>query len=194
MSLLAGPFVFIVRGFGVPLVFKFPLAPQELRVFDLARGQIHQTVSDNFLDDFSGARAVLTRVQMRGTFGYSARTGGLYGATKMSGAAHLRAFEAIFETFNALSRQLKNTAGMVHEYVNPGRLYFWRIWMERFEYQQNSRDPMLVHYNIAFSRLQDYLSPGGPSLPPNLFPGSTQLLARFGSLSSAAESLVGRLF
>ena len=154
---LKGPFAIIHRGGGVPIVFLFPLAPQRVEVDFPARGAIHQTLDDNFLDDFSGVRAVLARVTLRGTFGYSSRWGGI--GLPLPGSMHLLAFEKIFETFNALSRQLKQRLHARQEFLALSRLYFWRVWIDRLRYSIQSRDPLLYYYDLSFYRLQDYLSP-----------------------------------
>jgi hypothetical protein len=187
---IEGPFAIMHRGFGIPILFLFPLNPQSFVVSHPARGQVHQTVDANFLDDFSGPRAVLSRVVLRGTFGFNPRWGGI--GPPLTGSLHLKAFETIFETFNALSRALKTRAGAVQEFIMPSRLIYWRVWIDRLDYRTESRDPLLYFYDVSMQRLQDYLSPGGPSMPPGLVPPIVS--STLGGLFSSATSAVSGLF
>ena len=153
------PFSIIHRAGPIPAIFLFPIAPQRQRVEFPARGAISQTLTSNFLDDFSGERAVLASVSLRGTFGFNAQGGGI--GIPMAGSLHLKTLETIFETFNALSRQLKRDIGATQEYLGLARLHAWRIWIDKFAYDIASTDPLLYYYDIHFYRLQDYLSPVG---------------------------------
>ena len=193
---IKGPFAIMHRGFGVPVLFTFPLNPQSFTVSHPSRGQVHQTIEANFLDDFSGKRAVASRVVLRGTFGFNRRWGGLLGGPPFTGSLHLKSFEGIWETFNALSRELKTRAGAVQEFVMPSRVIYWRVWIDRLDYRTDSRDPLLYYYDISMIRLQDYLSPGGPSLPPNLVPPlvSSALRNVFSRVTGAVSSTIGALF
>jgi len=174
------PFVIIHRVGPVPAVFVFPLLPQRARWTFPARGQIHQTMTSNYLDDFSGPRAVLAQLHLQGTFGYDPRAGGVFGVA-LHGSVHLKALEMIFETFNALDRQLKKDAGAVQEFLGIGRLHAWRVWIKEFSYEMRSTEPLIFYYQLALVRLQDYLSPVGPSLPPGL-PSVASLGAKLGAL------------
>jgi hypothetical protein len=194
-SSIKGPWAIMHRGFGVPVLFVFPLNPQSWTVSHPSRGQVHQTVEANFLDDFSGRRAVASRCVMRGTFGFNPQYGGVIGAP-LTGSLMLKSFETVWETFNALSRELKNRAGGVQELIIPSRLTYWRVWIDRLDYRTESRDPLLYYYDISMVRLEDYLSLGGPSLPPNLVPPivSSTLRGLFSKVTTGASSLLGGLF
>ena len=173
------PFVIIHRAGLVGIPFVFPLAPEEASHDFPSRVAVHQTIEGNFLDDFSGPNAVLARVTLRGTFGYQSRVGGV--GPPLPGSLHLRSLEALYETFNALDRSLKTKIGAVQEYVNLGRLYLWRIVIDRFAHRINSQRPLLFSYELVFRRLEDYLSPVGPHLPgPIQAAGSATLGALFG--------------
>jgi hypothetical protein len=159
---LEGPFVLIFRGAGVPLPFYFPVPPQRTRVTHPSRTAVHQTLEDNFLDDFSGKRSIVSQVHLSGTFGYHSRVGG-FGIPKF-GSLHLLELEKAYETYNALSRQVKKTLNARTEYICLPRLYFWRISIDSLQVEMQSQDPLLYYYNIVFRRLADYLSPVGPDL------------------------------
>jgi len=181
---LKGPFGFIFRGAGVPIFYYLPLAPQHFAVSLPARGQIHQTLESNFLDDFSGPRAVLAHVTIRGTFGYDVKGGGI--GVPMPGSLHLRTLELLYETFNAMGRQLKAKIRATTEFVALSRLFFWQVWIDRFDYRITNQDPLLYYYEISMRRLQDYLSPaaiaqqGASALPSSTaLPGATGLGALF---------------
>jgi hypothetical protein len=160
---LKAPFAIIHRGAGIPVVFYFPLAPQDALNEFPPRVAVHQTLESNFVDDFSGRRAVLARVTLRGTWGFTARHGGI--GIPLPGSGHLKVFETILATYNGLSRRLKAQVKARQEYVNLGRLHFWRIVIDRFTYRISDRNPLLYFYELSFRRLEDYLSPTGPSLP-----------------------------
>lgn len=164
------PFAIVQRVGPVPGVFKFPLAPQRVRVSLPARNAIHQTLTSNYLDDFSGPRAVLAHVQLQGTFGYHPTVGAI--GLAVHGSIHLKVFEVIFETFNALDRQLKKNFGAAQEYLGLSRAHAWRIAIKEFSYEIRHDNPLLYFYSIQFDRLEDYLSPVGPSLP-GLTPGTS---------------------
>lgn len=174
---IAGPFAFIVRASFVPVVFFFPINPQFARVMHPARGQIHQTLGNNWLDDFGGPRSVLSKCILRGTFGQQQRLGGI--GLPLSGNGHLRTLEAVYETFNSLDRALKARAGMVTEFVNVGRQQLWRVWIESLSYDIRSTDPLLYYYDISFTRLEDYLSPVGSSLTRGIGDVGTRVLGMF---------------
>lgn len=174
---LKGPFAIVHRGGGIPVVFYFPLAPQFAQVTHPSRGMIHQSLDSNFLDLFPGKRATLSRVQLRGTFGYHRRIGGI--GLPLHGSLHLRSIEAIYETFNALDRRLHQRGNIVQEFINLARGYFWQVWIESFSYRIQSTDPLLYYYDLSMARLVDYLSPGGPTLPPSTLPSSTSIAGAF---------------
>jgi hypothetical protein len=158
--LLNQPFLIIHRVSVVPIVFYFPLAPQHVDVEHPARVAIHQTIGDNYVDDFSGARSVLSKVELGGTFGFDKRAGGAFGVP-LPGSAHLRIFEGIYETFNGLDRSIKSRLGAAQEYVGLSRLHFWRIVIEDLQYRADKTNPLLWFYKLRFRRVQDYLSPVG---------------------------------
>lgn len=164
---LSLPFILINRLGLIPAIFVFPLKPQRARWTFPARGQVQQTMTANFLDDFSGPRAVLAQLHLQGTFGYDPRVGGAFGVA-VHGSVHLKALEEIFEVFNALDRQLKKDGGAVQEYLGIARLHAWRVWVKELSYEIRSTDPLLYYYSLTLLRLKDYLSPVGPSLPPGL--------------------------
>lgn len=174
-----GPYIFIQRVGPVPTAFILPVRPQHVQIDEPARIAIHQTVSGNYVDDFSGPTSVLAKVELRGTFGFDKKFGGI--GIIAPGSVHLLAFEKLYETFNALSRSLKARLGAVQEFVCIPRLYFWRIVIEHFRIQADARDPVLWHWSTRFTRVQDYLSPTAPSLPPALgLPSGASLGGLFG--------------
>lgn len=164
---LEGPYFVIFRGAGVPLPFLFPLPPQRVRVSHPSRTAIHETLEDNFLDDFSGRRSIVSQVTLEGTFGYHARLGGF--GTRMYGGLHLLEFEKAYETYNALSRQTKKSLQASVQYICIPRLYLWRINIDDFSYNQSKEDPLLYYYTLRFRRLEDLLSPVRPN-PGALLP------------------------
>ena len=150
----------IIHRATVPAVFYFPLAPQRATLTFPARGTVHQTMTGNYLDEFSGDGSVLAHVELRGTFGYNKKAGGAIGFAT-PGSVTLKQFELLFETFNALDRQLKRDLGAVQEYVCLPRQHLWRIWIKSFGYHASAQDPLLWYYQLSFLRLEDYLSPVG---------------------------------
>lgn len=175
---LALPWTIIHRVGPVPAVFVFPLAPQRNSVDFPARVRVTPTLNGAYVDDFSGKHSVIANVELTGTFGYDKRIGGI--GVPLPGSLHLLAFEKIYEVFNALDRALKQRVVAVQEYINLSRFYFWRIAITRLRYEQRSTEPLLFFYTLQFKRLEDYLSPVGPSLPPGI-----------GGLVSGAGSAIG---
>jgi hypothetical protein len=171
------PYAIIHRGHGIPVVYYLPYAPQKVDEVWRTRAQVHQTLEDNFVDDFSGPRALLPRVTIAGTFGYDVKFGGI--GVPAHGSLHLRTFEAVYEAFNGLSRELKSQARAVQEYIDLGRLHFWRILIEGLRIRKSKDDPLLLYYELSFVRLQDYLSPVGPSLPPSTLTDGGTILGDF---------------
>lgn len=168
---LKGPFILIHRGGLAVAAFLFPMAPQSVRIEHAARGQIHQTLTGHYLEEFSGPNSVLTSVSLRGTFGYRKTAGGALGI-KVPGSVHSIALEKSWEAYNALSRQLKRDVLAVQEYIQVPRLYFWRVWVDKLAIFQDKENPLLYFYDLHMWRLQDYLSPVAPSLPPGITSGS----------------------
>jgi len=200
---LQSPFAFIFRSGPVPIVFYFPLRPQQVQIDYPSRAQLHQTLDSNFLDFFSGPRSIVARVQLRGTFGYSTKMGGLMGVSYLSGAGHMKALETIYETFNALQRQTQSLLRAREEFTSPGRGLYWRVHIDSLGVRQASQDPLLFYYEISFMRLTDYLSLTGG--------GITDLISSFGipsgwgtigssisstvsSASSSVSNFLGNLF
>lgn len=175
---LQGPFAIIHRGAGIPVVFYFPLRPQFSNVSHPSRGVIHQTLDSNFLDLFPGNRATLSRVQLRGTFGYHPTLGGI--GLYAHGSIHLRLLEGIYEAFNALDRDLHKKGKITVEFINLSRGYFWQVWIDNLSYRQSKEDPLMFYYDLTMVRLVDYLSPGGLTAPPSTaLPGATGIAAVF---------------
>lgn len=165
---LDGPFA-IIHNMETATVFVFPIAPQQIKVSLPARGAVRQTLSDNFLDDFSGRRAVLADISLRGTFGYHPKFGGI--GRNAFGSSHLKTLELIYERYNALSRQVKRDMGATQQFQSLSRLYFWRVWIKDLQITQDSNSPLLWDYSISMVRLEDLLSPAGPPAPiPNPTP------------------------
>src|SRR5262245_64898807 len=141
---LQSPFAFIFRSGPIPIVFYFPLRPQSFSVDLPSRGTIHQTLDSNFLDFFPGSRAVLARVQIRGTFGYDKRFGGI--GMYAPGMLHLRTMEALYETFNALSRQIHSMLRARCEFTVPGRGYYWRAHIDSLSIRIANQNPRPYYY------------------------------------------------
>jgi hypothetical protein len=156
---LQSPFILIHRSGPIPVIFYFPLRPQQVAIDFPSRGQVHQTIDSNFLDFFPGPRAVLARVSLRGTFGYSKKNGGI--GLAMSGVFHLKTLTTIYETFNALGRQLQSKLAVRQEFTIPGQGYYWRVHVESVGTRIANNDPLLYYYELSFLRLTDYLSPTG---------------------------------
>lgn len=172
------PFILLFRAGPVPIPFYFPLKPQFATVALPSRGQVHQTLDSNFLDLFPGPRSVLAKVNLRGTFGYHNRLGGI--GIDASGSGHLKTLEALYETFNGLSRTLAQRAQVACDYIVPGRAYFWRVWIDHFLYRQAKDDPLLMFYDLTMVRVFDYLSPGTiPRLSVSDLPGGSAIAAVF---------------
>ncbi len=168
---LKGPFIIIHRGGGIPVPFPFLMPPQHVETTMAPRVAVHQTLEDNFVDDFSGPRSMPVTVTMRGTFGYN-RMG--------FGSLTLLVFEKILEGYNALSRETKATAKARQEFIGLSRLYFWRIVIDQFSWQIDHANPLLYFYTLRFRRLQDYLSLTDPQLPERTGPAdATGLRAIF---------------
>lgn len=157
-SSLRQPFLLTHRGPGGTQRFQFPIAPQRVKVSRVARGAIHQTLDDNWLDQFSGPRSVLAAVELRGTFGYALGRGSSGG---QFGSQYLTKFERTFEAYNAQTRQALRDADARQEYQGLFRLHYWRIWVDHFDYDIASNDPLLFYYDLHFYRLEDYLAGGG---------------------------------
>jgi hypothetical protein len=155
---LQSPFAFIWRSGPIPIVFYFPLRPQQVQIEYPSRAQLHQTLDSNFLDYFPGPRSVVARVQLRGTFGYSKKMGGLMGVTPGTGAFHMKSLEVLYETFNALQRQIQSKLRAREEFTCPGRGYYWRVHIDSLGIRQANQDPLLFYYELSFFRLTDYLS------------------------------------
>ena len=156
---LQSPFALIHRSGPIPVVYYFPLRPQQVAIDFPSRGMVHQTIDSNFLDFFPGPRAVLARVSLRGTFGYDKKWGGI--GLSMSGAAHLKTLTTIYETFNALGRQIQSKLAARQEFTIPGQGYYWRVHVESVGTRIANNDPLLFYYEMSFVRLTDYLSPTG---------------------------------
>lgn len=154
---LRQPFILTHRGPGGAQKFQFPIAPQRVKVSRVARGAIHQTLDDNFLDQFSGPRSVLASVDLRGTFAYTPDRGSSGG---MFGSQYLTKLENTFEAFNAQTRQALRDADARQEYQGLFRLHYWRVWIDHFDYEIASSDPLLFYYEIHFFRLEDLLAGG----------------------------------
>jgi len=171
-------FIVVHRAGPIVVPFVFPMPPQSYDWDAKARGQVHQTADDNWLDDFSGPRAVLPRVNVRGTWGYPRRLGGI--GLPMTGASHTKAFELIWETFNALDRQVKANMRAVQEFYDLTRLHAWRVWIDRVRFRRSHESPLTILYDISLLRLEDYLSPVGGLIPAavTVF-GAAALGARF---------------
>lgn len=176
------PFAIVHRIGPAPIVFKLPLNPQRVRWSFPARNAVHQTLQRNYVDDLSGRDSVLAQVTMQGTFGYTG--GSFFGLTLPPGSVTLKLLEGIYETFNALDRQLKRQLGATQEFIALSRAHYWQIAIKDFSYDMSNRDPLLYYYTLTFVRLADYLSPAGPSLPTAV-PGVSQ------SFGSALGGLVG---
>lgn len=168
---LKGPFIFLFRGGGIPVPFPLLLPPQHVKTAMVSRGAVHQTLADQFLDEFSGPRSTLVTVTIRGTYGYN-RVG-------LGSLMHL-AFEKLYEVYNGLTRETKARLKARQEFIALSRLYFWRIWIQRFEWEISREDPLLYYYSITLVRLQDYLSLTDPQLPESTAPAdATGLRALF---------------
>ncbi len=161
------PWIIIHRMGPVPIPFVFPLAPQRIHWSFPSRTNIDQTLLDNVVNDFSGPRSILAAVQMQGTFGYDPVRGGAFGLSA-HGSVHLKALETIYETFNALDRQLKRDKGASQELAILSRLQLWQVLIKNLEYDMRSESPLIYAYSLTIVRVQDYLSPVGPSLPTSI--------------------------
>jgi hypothetical protein len=156
---LQSPFMFIFRSGPIPVIYYFPLRPQQVSIELPSRSMVHQTLDSNFLDFFPGPRSVLARVQLRGTFGYDTKFGGI--GIPMPGGMHLRTLQALYETFNALSREVHEKLRTRTEYTVPGQGYYWRVHIESIQTRIANNDPLLFYYELSFIRLTDYLSMTG---------------------------------
>lgn len=183
--ILQSPFAFMFRSGPFPVVFSLPLNPQQVQIDYPSRAQLHQTLDSNFLDFFSGPRSIVARVQIRGTFGYDKRFGGLMGINYAPGAIHIKTLELVYETFNALLRQWQSLLRAREEFVCPLRAYYWRIHIDSLGIRQASQDPLLFYYEMSFLRLEDYLVATGANIGD---------LASSFSMSPMVSSAVGGLF
>jgi len=200
---LQSPFIFIWRSGPIPIVYYFPLRPQQVQIDFPSRSQLHQTLDSNFLDFFCGPRSVVARVQMRGTFGYDKRMGGLMGVTYASGGTHTKLLETTYETFNALSRQVQAGLQAREEFLCPLRGYYWRVHIDSLGIRQSSQDPLLFYYELGFLRLEDYLSLTGGGikdlissfgLPAYTSSGLSSLFSSAKGYLSSAGGFVSGLF
>ena len=193
---LLGPFMLMARMGKAPLPpFVFPLGPQHFEVVLPGRGQIHQTVESNWLDDFSGPRSVLAQVTLRGTFGYQP---GMFGTSfGPFGSITLRVLEVYFETFHSFDRALKTQTNMVMDFVATSRLYYWRVYLDHLSYRIQSRDPLLYYYELRMRRIEDYLNPDNAvkGAVKGVASAKEAVTGAFGkaksAVSGAASSLVG---
>lgn len=151
---LRQPFIITHVGAGGAQRFQFPIPPQRVKVGRVARGAIHQTLDDNFLDQFSGPRSVLASIDLRGTFGYTPSRG----VSGLFGSQYLTKLENMFEAFNAQTRQALRDADGHQEYQGMFRLHHWRVWIDHFDYEIASSDPLLFYYELHMFRLEDLLS------------------------------------
>jgi hypothetical protein len=190
--ILQSPFAFIFRSGPLPIVYYFPLRPQSLSIDYPSRGMVHQTLDSNFLDFFPGPRAVLARVQMRGTFGYSNKFGGI--GISMSGAMHLRTIEALYETFNALSRSVQSMLRARCEFTMPGRGYYWRVHIDSMSIRIANQDPLLYYYELSLLRLTDYLSPTGGNIRDLVSSLSPAGIPGISGIGPAVSNFLGGLF
>ena len=154
---LSLPWAIICRA-TVPAIFYFPLAPQRARFVHPFRVTSHQTMTGNYVDDFSGDGSVKSHVDLQGTFGFAPKAGGAIGFPT-PGSVTLKQLEVILETFADLDRQTKKDRGAVQEFVCLPRQYFWRIVIHEFQIMAAADDPLLWKYRLSFERLEDYLSP-----------------------------------
>lgn len=156
---LSLPWAIICRA-TIPAVFYFPLAPQRAQFTFPFRVATHQTMTGNYVDDFSGDGSVMAHADIRGTFGFNAKAGGAIGFAT-PGSVTLKQLEVILETFAALDRQTKKDRNAVQEFICLPRQYFWRVVIKDFTVSGSVQDPLLWNYRLSLERLEDYLSPVG---------------------------------